>query len=206
MFLVNIFSVMGKYRLLQDQLQLLLFFRWKVLLIGYSVVVSIAVSCVVLVNWSCYHMEIKCHLYSYYFISWNIASRVGRIVTHHCIIRTIPFCNLTNRINTVDEEQGSRWLCNISSAKRSWSVSTEILTVFPAKFRWSAKDIKLFTWDFDRPFTSQCHLDGPPLELMGPGVIVPPASPSRWPWTMVRLSYVSIIYLRFKYVFLAFGY
>ena len=34
-----------------------------------------------------------------------------------------------------------------------------------------------------KPFTSQCSLDGPPLELMdplnsmGPGVIVPPAPP-----------------------------
>ena len=57
-------------------------------------------------------------------------------------------------------------------------VFSEISTVFQAK-------IKLFACDFDGPFTSQCHLDGPPLELMGPlmgplkslgsGVIVPPA-------------------------------
>ena len=27
------------------------------------------------------------------------------------------------------------------------------------------------------PFITQCNFDGPPLELMGPGVIVPPAPP-----------------------------
>ena len=40
-----------------------------------------------------------------------------------------------------------------------------------------------FSCVFDGPFTSQCNLDGPPRELMGPlntkglGVIVPPCSP-----------------------------
>ena len=45
------------------------------------------------------------------------------------------------------------------------------------------KKKKLFTCDFDGPFTSQCHLVGPSLKFMGPlnstspGVIVPPAPP-----------------------------
>ena len=45
---------------------------------------------------------------------------------------------------------------------------SEISSLYPA-------EIKLFACDFDGQFTSQCHLDGPPLELMGPGVIVPPS-------------------------------
>ena len=60
-------------------------------------------------------------------------------------------------------------------------VFSEISTVFPA-------EIKLFACDFDGSFISQCHLDGPPLEFMGPlksmgpGIIVPPAHPARRPW------------------------
>ena len=49
-------------------------------------------------------------------------------------------------------------------------VFSEISSLYPAK-------IKLFACDFDRPFTSQCLLDGSPLEFMGPRVIVPPAPP-----------------------------
>ena len=56
----------------------------------------------------------------------------------------------------------------ISKKKR---VFTEILTV------------RSYPCDFDGPFITQCNLDGPPLELMGPlntmgpGVIVPPCPP-----------------------------
>ena len=59
-------------------------------------------------------------------------------------------------------------------------VFTEISTVFLAEMRRSPKKIILLTCDFDELFISQCHLDGPPLEFMGPlnsmgpGVIVPP--------------------------------
>ena len=61
---------------------------------------------------------------------------------------------------------------DVNSKKKK--VFSEISSLYPA-------EIKLFARDFDGPFTSQCHLDGPPLELMGPlksmgpGVIVPPA-------------------------------
>ena len=72
-----------------------------------------------------------------------------------------------------------KW-CDLQKKK----VFTEILTIFPAEIRWSAKDIRLFTCNYDGPFTSQCHLDGPLLELMGPEVILP-LPPSRRPWLSV---------------------
>ena len=47
------------------------------------------------------------------------------------------------------------------------------------KFRMFPPPKKVDPCDFEGPFVTQCNLDGPSLELMGPGVIVPP---SRRPW------------------------
>ena len=83
----------------------------------------------------------------------------------------------------------------ISQKKKVFS---EISSLYPA-------EIKLFACDFDGPFTSQCHLDGPPLELMGPlkfmgpEVIVPPCPPSRRPCSSSRQSmyyrYTNLLFL-----------
>ena len=58
-------------------------------------------------------------------------------------------------------------------------VLSEITTVLPAEIKGSPKQIKLFARDFDGPFTSQCHLDGPP-KLHGPRVHCPPCPPLSW--------------------------
>ena len=91
------------------------------------------------------------------------------------------------------------------SPKKTKKVFTEILTVFPVEIRCSPKKKqkkKVFRLHM---LISQCHFDGPPLELMGPlkpmgplksigpGVILP-LPPSRRPWiaikTIICLSFI----------------
>ena len=107
---------------------------------------------------------------------------------------------------------GSRF-CDLQKKK----VFTEISTVFPAEIKWSPKKkrsslkFRLFfsppkKWSTlaisMAPFITQCNLDGPPLELMGPlntmgpGSLSPPASPSRRPCSRkVESKYLSVKYL-----------
>ena len=93
------------------------------------------------------------------------------------------------------------------SPKKTKKVFTKILTVFPVEIRCSPKKKKKKKKKVFRlhMLISQCHFDGPPLELMGPlnptaflkpmspGVILPPAPLSAAP-NSYKNNYLLVIY------------
>ena len=88
------------------------------------------------------------------------------------------FCELQNR------RKQCRSFVQIMMRSQKKKFFTGILTIFSFKIRWSPKRRS-------HMLISKCHLMGPFRamgSLMGPGVIIPPCSPSWWPCSPVHIG------------------